>query len=91
MDFVISAPSSRRKCLVQIEFQNRNQLTTMSDVSIGLWSGNFVTNKKIKVNTEKMRHCQTITRWQRKIQSSEGLEEKYQSGQREKLTSLRFK
>jgi hypothetical protein len=91
MDFVISVPSSRRECLVQIEFQNRNQLTTMTDVSTGLWSGIFVTNKKIKVNTEKTRHCQTITRWQRKVQSSEGLEEKYQSGQREKLTSLRFK
>jgi len=63
----------------------------MTDVSIELWSGIFVTNKKAEVNTEKTMHCQIITRWQRKFQSSEGLEEIYQSGTREKLTSLRFK
>jgi len=55
----------------------------MTDVSIVLWPGIFVTNKKVNVNTEKARHCQTITRWQRKVQTSEGLKEIYQSGERE--------
>jgi len=58
----------------------------MPDVSIVIWPGIFVTNKKVKVNTEKARHCQTITRWQRKFQSNEDLQESYQSGKREKLT-----
>ena len=88
---MISVLSLRGEGLVQIEFHNRNELTTMTDVSIVLWPGIFVTNKKVKVNTEEARHCQTITRWQRKFHSSEGLEESYQSGKREKLTSLRFK
>ena len=45
MDFVISVLSSRGELLVQIKFHNRNQLITMTDVSIVLWPGVFVTNK----------------------------------------------
>ena len=83
--------NSRGELLIQIEFHNSNQLTTMTDMSIVLWPGIFATKKKIKVNTEKTIHCQIITRLHRKFRSSEGLEEIYRSGKRQKVASLRFK
>jgi hypothetical protein len=75
--FVIRVLSSREERLVQNKLHNKNQLTTKTDVSIVLWPGTLVRNKRVKVNTEETRQCQTIKRWQRKFQSSEGPEETY--------------
>ena len=63
----------------------------MTDVLTVLWPGIFEANNKVKANTEKTMHCLIITWWQRKVQSSEDLEEIYQNGKREKFTSLWFK
>jgi len=53
--------NSRGEWLVQTEFHNRNQLTTMTDVLTVLWPGIFEANNKVKANTEKTMHCLIIT------------------------------